>query len=294
VTVSAVTAILGSIFVVLLAASAVASLFIQTTQPRPANSTTSVMAGAAMLVAFAVVGIWTSIGVFRLRPWARVSMLVFAGFLAGGALFGLIVTSAVPAPPDTSPATQEAFHRFVAIMCGIPLAIGVWWLVQFNVPSTKAAFASATLARSVRPMSVTIIAWLTIIGGLTCLMGLFTRAPALLLGAAFTGWIAGIIYAMYAAFGVYIGRGLLELRDRERLLAIGWYALSLINVGAATFVPSARDRIFAAQALLRQTNPAATPFDPGMIMNVAFGFSAVFAAVTIWLLVRERRVFIRR
>src|SRR5467141_1459569 len=153
VTASAIVAILGSIFTLLLAAFSVASLFIATTQPQPPNSPQFVIVGAAILTAFAGVGIWTSVGIFRLRSWARTSILVFAGFLAASSILGLLATMAVPTPPAMTAGTEQLFHRVILVMFGLPLAIAVWWLIQFNTPSTKAAFASPISdAASPRPL----------------------------------------------------------------------------------------------------------------------------------------------
>src|SRR5712675_3348052 len=111
VTASAGVAILGSIFTLVFAALAVASLFMETTQPQPPNSAPFVVAGALIFVVFACIGFWTSLGLFRLRPWARTAILVFAGFLAAGSLFSLLITMAVPIPPEITTSTEQSFRR---------------------------------------------------------------------------------------------------------------------------------------------------------------------------------------
>src|ERR1700674_1708100 len=142
VTASAIVAIMGSILALLLAVFSTASLFIETAKPQPPNSAQFVIAGAVMFAALAGIGIWTSVGLFRLRSWARTSILVFAGFLAAGSLFSLLISMAVPIPPEITATTEQSFRRVMAIIFGVPLAIGVWWLIQFNTRSTKDAFAS--------------------------------------------------------------------------------------------------------------------------------------------------------
>src|SRR3954464_5534039 len=143
VTASAIVATLGSLFALLMAGLAVASLFVQTTQTRPANATQSVLGGAAMFAAFAVAGIWTSVGLFRMRPWARWSILVFAGFLAFVCASVMLIMIAAPVSADLAVASGGgALRGAMGIMFGIPLAISLWWLVQFNTRSTKSAFAS--------------------------------------------------------------------------------------------------------------------------------------------------------
>jgi hypothetical protein len=283
VTASAIVGILGSIFVVLLAVLSVASLFVETAQPHPPNSAQSVIAGAVMFAAFAGIGIWTSVGLFRLRPWARTSILVFAGFLAAGSILSLLMTMAVPMPPAMTAGTEQLFRRVIAVMVGLPLAIAVWWLIQFNTRSTKAAFASPIAEpASPRPMSITVIAWASIVGGATCLAPILTHTPAFLFGAIFNGWIAGVFYAVFAALSMYIGKGLLDLRERARVLAIGWFGFSFVHLSFITLVPPVRQRMLELQRTFEQNQQTPIPFDQGMLMNVIFAFSAIVAASAIW------------
>jgi hypothetical protein len=294
VTASAIVAILGSIFALLLAVLSVASLFIKTPQPRPPNSAQFVIAGAAMFAALAGIGIWTSVGLFRLRSWARTSILVFAGFLAACSAFSLLLTMAVPIPPEFTAGTEHTIRRVMAVMFGIPLAIAVWWLIQFNTQSTKTAFASPIAEGASRtPLSITIIAWASIIGGASCLIGILARMPAFLFGAVLNGWAAGVLYALFAAISLYIGKGLLDLRERARLLAIGWCAFSFLHMGLVTLVPPLRQRMFELQRALAQNQKNPIAFDQGMFMNVIFAFSAVLVGSAIWFLIRNRAAFVR-
>jgi hypothetical protein len=294
VTASAIVAILGSIFALLLAVLSVASLFIETPQPRPPNSAQFVIAGAVMDTALAGIGIWTSVGLFRLRSWARTSILVFAGFLAAISILSLLVTMAVPIPPEFTAGTEHTFRRMMAVMFGVPLAIGVWWLIQFNTQSTKAAFASPiTEPASPRPLSITIIAWASIVGVASCLFLILARMPVFLFGATFNGWTAVVIYIFFGALSLYIGKGLLDLRERARVVAIGWFAFSLVHMSLVTLVPPLRERMLELQRTLIQNQKNPIPFDQGMMTNVILAFTAIVAASAIWFLIRNRGAFMR-
>jgi hypothetical protein len=292
VTASAVVAILGSIFTLVFSALAVASLFMETTQPQPPNSAPFVVAGALIFVAFACIGFWTSLGLFRLRPWARTTILVFAGFLAAGSILTLVMFMAMPLPPDMSAVTGRTVRRLMSVIFGIPLVIAIWWLIQFNTPSTKAAFASSIAGpASARPMSITIIAVAFIFGGVSCLFAILTRVPTFLFGASFTGWTAGVIYAIFAAVSLFIGKGLLDLREEARILAIGWGGFWLVHGGLVTLVPPLRHRMIELQLAMLQTQKTSTPFDPGTLTNVSFAFTVTMVAVAIWFLIRNRAAF---
>src|SRR5450759_2443677 len=294
VTASAIVAILGSIFALLVAAVLVASPHIAPPQSQPPNSAQVVIAGAAMFAALAGIGIWTSVGLFRLRPWARTAILVIAGFLAAGSIFSLVISMAVPMPPEITASTEHIVRRTMAAMFGIPAAIAVWWLIQFNTPSTKAAFASPIAGpASPRPLSITVIAWASIVGGAPCLFAILTRMPAFLFGVNFNGWIAGVIYAFFGALSLYIGKGLLDLRERARVLAIGWFGFGFVHLSLVTLVPSLRQRRLELERAVVQNQPNPIPFDQGMLMNVIFAFSAILAASAIWFLIRNRAAFVR-
>jgi hypothetical protein len=292
VTASAVVAILGSIFSLALAVGAIAALFMEATQPQPPNTAPFVVMGALMFVAFACLGFWTSAGLFRMRPWARTAILVFAGFLAAGSIFILLLTMAVPVPPDTSGATAQTIRRMEAVIFGIPLVIAIWWLIQFNTQSTKAAFASSIAGpASARPISITVIAWVCISGGVSCLFAILARAPAFLFAANFNGWTAGVIYAVFAAVSLFIGKGLLDLREEARVLAIGWFGFWLVHGSLVTLVPPLRQRMFELQRAMVLEQKSPNPFNEGMLMNVSLGLTLIMGAAAIWFLIRNRSVF---
>jgi hypothetical protein len=295
VTASAIVAIIGSILALLLAVLSPASLFIETAKPQPPNSAQHVIAGAAMFAALAGIGIWTSVGLFRLRSWARISILVFAGLLAAGSILSLLMTMAVPMPSNTTAGTQHTFRLVIAVMFGIPLAIAVWWLIQFNTQSTKAAFASPIPeAAPLRPLSITVIGWWIIVGSVSCLFLILARMPVFLFGAIFNGWTAGVIYLLLGALSVYIGKGLLDLREQVRILAIAWFAFSFVQLSLVTLVPSLRQRMLAMQRGFEQNQPNPIQFDQGMMMNVILAFVGILVAIAIWFLMRDRAAFVRR
>jgi hypothetical protein len=294
VTASAIVAILGSFLLLLFAVMGVASQFMVPRQSQLPNTTQLVIGGAAIFAALAGLGIWTSVGLFRLRAWARTSIVVFACFLAVSCIFALVVAMATPLPPGFSGGREHTFRQTMASVYGIPLAIAVWWLIQFNTGSTKAAFAFPMPEGTPRrPLSISIIAWASIVGGVSILFLILMRTPAFLFGAIFNGWAAGVIYAFFAGVSLYIGKGLLDLQDRARLLAIGWYAFSFVHMGLMTLVPSLRQRVLIMQRTVGQNQKPPVIFDETTFTNVLLGLAALVAAATIWFLVRNRPAFVR-
>ncbi len=112
-------------------------------------------AGAMYLFFLAVCagGLVVAINVFRRRNWARILMLVWAGFMVAMSVFGLIgifligevLSKANPQVPD--PAAFMVFLRiFLFVLYGIPLAVGIWWLILFTRPRVAAAFQNSNVA----------------------------------------------------------------------------------------------------------------------------------------------------
>ncbi len=294
VTASAVVAIFGSIITLVMAAFMAASPFIATTQPQPPYATQIAIVAAAIAIALAGLGFWTAIDVFRLRPWARTSILIFAGFLGAWSAICLLVMMVMPMPPQLNAGMGQTIHVVTLVMFGIPLAIAIWWLIQFNAQSTKAAFTSSVPGpASARPLSISIMGWAGIVGAVGCLLWIPIRLPAFLFGLTFAGWTAGVVYGLFGALSLYIGRGLLDLRERARLLAIAWFVFGFVHTCVVTFVPSVRQRMFEMQRALDPSHQNPVPLEQGVLIYVTFGFAAALAATAIYFLHRNRAAFAR-
>jgi hypothetical protein len=292
VTASGVVAIVGSLCALGFGVLALGSLFITPPAAGPSNSVGAVLSGVALFLVLGGMGIWTSIGLFRLRPWARTSILIFAGLLAATSLFALAITMLAPLPPTVSSGEREAFRLFMGVVFGVLLLIGIWWLVQFNSPSTAAAFSRPTTGVATqRPMTATVVAVLMILGAVAFLFPLFGRAPIFLLGQLVTGWAATTIYILLIAVSLYIAKGLLDLRERARLLGIAWFALWFLHAFLITLVPTLRQRLMARMTLPPAEAPI--PFAPALLMDASLVAVTIMAAAVIFFLLRDRTAFLR-
>jgi hypothetical protein len=100
-----------------------------------------------LIAALALWGIFTGIGLFWHKPWARISIQVFAiavalqSLLAGsGALVALRSLISIHADPATM---RSAYARTAIFPAQI--AIAIWWLILFNTRRTKAEFTARGL-----------------------------------------------------------------------------------------------------------------------------------------------------
>jgi hypothetical protein len=293
---SAVVTILGSVATLLFAGIMAWGMFHATPPAEMAMPPVALKVfGVAMGVLFAglgVWGIWTAVAIFRRRGWARISMLVFAALLTLMGVFAVLGILVMPFPstPGVSvpDGVMEKVRWGIAGSYGALALIGAWWLVLFNRSATKQYFVGREPAREGgRPLSIGIIGWYLLIGAVGMPVAAVIRMPAALFGLIVTGWSALAIYTAYTAVVIYLGAGLLRLRERARL----WSIVYFCAIAANSLVCLARP------GFMQQMQRAMPGFFPAAAMPQldqmwVYGLmGAAACAVPIWFLVRRRAAF---
>lgn len=101
--------------------------------------------GTFFLTVPAIWGIATAMGLFRLKAWAKISILVFSVLLAVTGIFGvlsfpLLQHSTIPESAGSGfTYIKFGIGGFYAVLAGI----GVWWFVLFTRPSVRQQFGSS-------------------------------------------------------------------------------------------------------------------------------------------------------
>jgi hypothetical protein len=176
---------------------------------------------------------------------------------------------------------------------GLPVAVGAWWLFLFTRPSMKERFGTGQpVEPSALPVAVAVVGWMTLIGGVACLVLPFVRLPAFLFGLEFTGWTAALWYLAFAAAQLYAGWGLLKLEERGRQVALAVYALSTAQVLFAILAPGARARMLDLARASASDSPAV--MDTTAVWWGSMAFALAVAAVSFWVLVRWKAAFQRK
>jgi len=334
VTVIAVLSLLGSLFTLLMGGSMIA-LSIIGPPTSAANSPFSpqffkiMMFGAAFVYILpAAWGIVTSIGLFRLKEWARISIIVFSVLLTlmtgfGGLMF--LVMPMPPAPHEAAAANVAAIMRILAaVLAGTLMSIGVWWLVFFTRRDAKEQFVpSQPLATGApvglsgampdfsaqasvppvarRPLSPTVIAYLLLAGCFFIPMSLWLRSPGILLTWVLTGWPATLYYVIIIVVRLYVGIGLLRLRPLARTIGVAYYYCLLVNMAVFYLAPGGRSRTldmlqksYASMAWIHGQPNQYWNFTqfinvPFLIMMVCFGL--LWILVPLYFLVTRKAAF---
>lgn len=159
VTVAAALLLAGGLFIAFGAAMAVlGQVLIRTvpiqTPPRGQETLGPLLFALGMEALLALWAIVTAVGIFRLRNWARISILVLSCFLAVSTAFALVAliwtfrvlmdTQGRDIPPG--------MNTFLAVMViavtGVPLGCAIWWIILFLRKSVRLQFQAATLERA--------------------------------------------------------------------------------------------------------------------------------------------------
>ncbi|HXZ28558.1 MAG TPA: hypothetical protein VEG08_11250 [Terriglobales bacterium] len=311
VTIAAGTVLLGSGLTLLLGLG-IAALGWMESDPRLAALRPLLLVEAAMFGVVAVLGIATGVDLLRLRRWARISVLIFAGFLClmGFTAGFVILLMPFPAPPHP-PA------EFARVMAGVRvglsafyfllLALGAWWLWLFTRENVKAQFAGAKGAAPAggspaaaavarvgvaqgRPVSITIIAVLILLGAINFPVALLLRFPAYVFGWRVAGWGGVAFYLGFSLAHLAIGAGLLKLRPWSRWAAIALYLFGMINA-ATMALPGRMDALMETvwsrfPAVMRP--PGNFPMPPMWIYMTP---AVILMGVILYFLVREGPAF---
>lgn len=252
-----IVAIVGSCLAILgCGLGLIGTTMLPTTSPNGAElpSTVKAMAAAVMFffLAIAVFGVFTGAGILRLKNWARISAMVWAGFTACLGSISLLFAMFVPLPnpPAATPVPVMAVRVFLFVFYAIPVGIGVWWLILFNRPAVRAQFAgTAPLAQPQAakgprcPLPVTVIAAFL---GCSFVLVLFLALsgfpfPVVLFAHRIRGQLGAGIFALTSVLTLAAAIGLWRLKRWSYPLIIGLQAFWLAS-GTMTFLSPSYER----------------------------------------------------
>jgi hypothetical protein len=214
-----------------------------TPPPMPSWMPVVMYALCAFFVALAAWGILTTVGLFRLRRWARYSVLIIGGGLALIGLVSLLSTLVMLAVPPPVPASVDAYQAplvqtmtkfifaIVAFLYGIVSAVGISWLVYFNLKRVREVFAGAPsqAPESRCPLPISVLAVLSMIGAGSCLLTVFLPLPGAFFGWILYGWGKVALYLVFAVLSAAVGIGLWRLEEWGRRLMLGLMVVGLAN-----------------------------------------------------------------
>jgi hypothetical protein len=312
ITISAVIAFIGSALSILFGVVMVIPVFmagnIAMPTPAPGQPVSPIPPFAMLLfisffyIGFGVWGIVSAIGILRLRNWARICFVVFAGILCLFSIFGLagslVAIGFVPrnlSPgSDVPPGLITGMFVVIGTLALLWAGIGIWWIIYFNRSRVKVQFLGETVAAEPHrfPLSITIIAWMLLVGGLMGLLGLvffFSLSyPFLLFGFVLHGMGAKLLYVLFVIICIASGIGMLRGHVQAHSLAVGYFVFALLNALSYMIRPGSFSRFM-------QEVPGGQNVPSGY-MNAIFPIGNILGllgmGLLLWFLITRRQRFV--
>ena len=206
--------------------------------------------GEVMMIFFlavAIFGIFSGVGLLRLKEWARISTLVWSGITIAFCGLMVAVFSVMSFPnQEGTPADYMTIVRIASAMFySLPLGIGIWWLILFTRKGVVAQFrrsadASADPATSLAeqqlpavkpapPLPISVLAVFFLLSSLSLIFVFFFSTPVVLFGHIVRGPAGRLIWVVACLLCAAAGIGLLRLKPWSYLLAIGLQAFWLVS-----------------------------------------------------------------
>jgi len=199
-------------------------------------------------------GVFVGVGIFRVRPWARVAALMVAAIVLmffGCRILVLALTLVGLFGPGLGveiPTTSKTYFICMGLTYFSVFLLAIWWIYVFSRKSTAAQFSSATSTPAETipkkpscPPPIALLAWLMIISsGLSGLSWplILGRIPAMLFIHVFSMATSKWIWAANIVFFLICGLGLLKLQRWSYTGTIALHAFWLVSMFVSQMSPS--------------------------------------------------------
>lgn len=270
------------------------------------------------IVAVALLGTLTGVEVAQRKNWARVTILVWAALQSTGSfifmLATIVVVRVMPVPPNVPEREFRAAGATLPLVCVVPMAIGIWWLVLFTRKSVVAQFqtsawqpgipaetgfpeaapGAAVVPKPSCPVPVAVVAGFMIFSGVSSLLGtiLASRAPTLIFGYALFG-TPGRIWLLATAAGYLLsGIGLFRLKPRGYYLAVGLHGFYLLSTLVNLITPDIEGLMRRAMSEMHLPRRTPEMFDPVQYLFWVLVGSAMFGGALLAILLNYRLRFL--
>ena len=301
VTVVAVLALMGSLLTLFVAAAYGVAMYLvlpsmmKEIGPQPPYFRSMMIFMVAALAGHGIWGIATAIGLFRLKRWARTSVLLFSGvlvFFAASSLFVLFLALRIARPTDMPDSVIHGVMIGFSGFYGLLLLIGVWWLILFTRASVKAQFQGAAGAPvgAPLPISITVIAWYMLSTCLAFPLALLVDFPGTFFGVVVTGWAAKVSYAAFGTLGAIAGYGLLKRKAWAYWLTVSFFAYAVLNAAIFYVLPGSAEKMreFSRQILPPEMN-VDVPTPP---VGQSVAITLLFVLLPLYFLLTRRKRYL--
>jgi hypothetical protein len=315
VTASGVVAIAGSVLALLgitLATFAFLLMPASKAGPQlPSATRNLMMVVMAFFVGLAIFGIFTGVGLLRLKNWARISTLIWSGITATIGILTIVFVALMPfpTPPNTSaPENLAAITRIIAaLFYGTPAGIAIWWLILFNRKGIAAQFVAAgaggtidasgfpvemTSTRPPLPLPITVLAVFLMLSSLSLLFLFFVRMPMVLFGHVLRGPTGTALLVVSCLVSTVVGIGLLYRKGWSYSLTLGLQALWFLSGLVTLLSPKFPDLMREMMSSMTFSTSPLPEYSVGQMRTMSAG-GLIFPALIVVLLLYYRGRFLQ-
>jgi len=262
------------------------------------------------LICLCLFGMATGIGLFYLRNWARISILIWGGFSVFFGAIGIPIAylttfSANTTTPALPADSMQAVRWILLFIYGVPLLIGIWWLILFNRKSVKAQFAGGRESaqqglpqKPSCPVPIAVLAWLYIgsILNLLFIPFLSFHVPILVFGRVLPPSVGRTVLILNCLAFVLAGIGLLKLKPWSYSLTIGlqvfWLTSTVVSVLSPNYNAVMDSFLKEMQASLHLPETSLSPLNFAHSYGWTRVLGLVFAGTILGMLVYYRTRFL--
>src|SRR6266852_1720053 len=215
----------------------------------------------AFFFGLAIIGLFTGVGVLRLRNWARICALVWSGITAAicGCALAFVAFMPFPTPANApTPAnTMTVVRIMIALFYGVPVGIAIWWLILFNRKAIAVQFVAPGISspldasgfpgeltsssRPPLPLPITVLAVFLLISSLSLFLLLLGHLPMVLFPHAFRGPAGKTVWITACMLSTLAGIGLLRRKRWSYSLALGLQVLGFLSAIVTALSPKYPD-----------------------------------------------------
>lgn len=256
-----------------------------------------------IFIGVSLFGIVACANVLRLRNWARISMLICGGIMAvfsGVALIGVWFVS-LPESASASQISTQAIRTMMVAIYGLPVAIGIWWLILFNRQAIKEQFVPVPVGSELPqetstprcPLPLAILAGFNIFSVACCAFVPLLRLPfnVILFAHRFHGLAGGILFTLTASLLLIGAIGLLKLKRWSYPIVLGlnffWLASGTVSLLSSNYEQNLHDIV--SQMNLPESAVTANTFAQSRVFGIISLIPIVFL---IWLLLYYHTRFV--
>lgn len=246
----------------------------------------------------------TGIGLLKTKNWARYSILAMSVIAI---LSGIIITIILAFSLFSSYTSSfMLFSLAIILLAFIPtliflIILPIIYLIFFTRRSVKELFISVEqmpvegqtefkeqlTVESIRPVGISILSVLSVIGGITILLSIFssTTPKVLVCGVLITGISIKIYQVLTAIISFYIGYGFWKLQKPAWIISVIYYGFSVLSSIISTFCIN--------EDLIKETMPQASLYSSSALsmFRVFTIFGAVISIVFLIYIIVKKRIF---